>query len=703
MATLEKIRSKSVLLVVIIAVALLAFILGDAITNGRNLFGNNTTVAKIGKEKIDYQEYQQQRQRVDEMRRMDTYNRMGINDDQEVAQAALEALVGEKLLDKAVDNLGIRTTPELLRYYMLEDPGFMLPEMQTFIANMQQMGLPVSTPAQAYQLITQPTAFGLTDRQVEPLMKSWVALESKYAQEANRQQYRELLFNSYKANDLDLAAMRRYAENSVNVKVAKKAYEEADIKKNKASDDELKKAYDENKEMFKLRETAKEISFIAVEVNPSAKDVEASKALAAKVEKSLKNNEPVKESGVNVQSFATVPSKVTDASLRIFLENAKVDSVACLSTVNGFTVAKLTKRSFDVDSVKVASLVMADNPAFVNKVLAYTTSGQPLDSIMAKFSPDSLMYSSQDVDFYNGAQSFPKYLGLDKAKYDSLNNNVGKFIEIEKNQGMVAYASILEKGSFKTVADYELVNYELHPSEATLEQARANLQKFLDKNNTAEAFEKNAKAAKYNVEELQITSSTPAIPRGMMGYYPDSRAVVHWAMVNGKDGEVSKIFQNRDVNHPILYAVAVDGTYKDYLPVESRVVKNALTEKIQRQKAGDSYAKQYAKGTVEESATAMGTETNDFTGITGQGNHIITDARVRGRIMGTKPSGKVQTVKGDDGVYVFVVTEATGEPVKLSDEQLRSQAQQLYVRQLNDILIGNKKFENNIFKFEAEE
>ena len=44
MATLEKIRSKSVLLIVIIGVALLAFIVGDALTNSRNLFGDHTTV-----------------------------------------------------------------------------------------------------------------------------------------------------------------------------------------------------------------------------------------------------------------------------------------------------------------------------------------------------------------------------------------------------------------------------------------------------------------------------------------------------------------------------------------------------------------------------------------------------------------------------------------------------------------------------------
>ena len=60
MATLEKIRSKSVLLLIIIGVALLAFVIGDFFTSGRTLFGTGTTVAKVNGKSIDIQEFQNQ-------------------------------------------------------------------------------------------------------------------------------------------------------------------------------------------------------------------------------------------------------------------------------------------------------------------------------------------------------------------------------------------------------------------------------------------------------------------------------------------------------------------------------------------------------------------------------------------------------------------------------------------------------------------
>ena len=58
MATLEKIRKRSVLLLVIIGAALVAFIIGDFLNSGRNIFGDGTTVAKVDGEKIDYLAFQ---------------------------------------------------------------------------------------------------------------------------------------------------------------------------------------------------------------------------------------------------------------------------------------------------------------------------------------------------------------------------------------------------------------------------------------------------------------------------------------------------------------------------------------------------------------------------------------------------------------------------------------------------------------------
>ncbi|MDE6017870.1 MAG: SurA N-terminal domain-containing protein, partial [Muribaculaceae bacterium] len=151
MATLEKIRSKSVMLIVIIGLALLAFIVGDALTNSRNLFGDTTTVAKIGGKKIDYTEYQRKREELNhqlEQLKQANPQQYANFDVQMLAQMAVEQLVSERLLDDAVKNAGIESSPGQLRFYVLDNP-INREDMSNIIQQLNASGFSVQTPAQA--------------------------------------------------------------------------------------------------------------------------------------------------------------------------------------------------------------------------------------------------------------------------------------------------------------------------------------------------------------------------------------------------------------------------------------------------------------------------------------------------------------------------------------------------------------------------
>ena len=125
MATLEKIRSKSGFLIIVIGVALLAFIVGDALTNSQNIFGDRTTVAKVGGVKIDYTEYQRKREQLNEQleqARRQNPQQYANFDTQLLPQMALDQLISEALVKNAANKAGIRPSSNLLRFYMLENP-----------------------------------------------------------------------------------------------------------------------------------------------------------------------------------------------------------------------------------------------------------------------------------------------------------------------------------------------------------------------------------------------------------------------------------------------------------------------------------------------------------------------------------------------------------------------------------------------------
>ena len=106
MATLEKIRSKSVLLLVIVGAALLAFIIGDFFTSGRTLFGTGTTIAKVGNQKVDVQEFQR---RVQEAAQ-EAQSRGARVDNAVLQQQVLNSMIAEKLFNEEINELGLVVT-----------------------------------------------------------------------------------------------------------------------------------------------------------------------------------------------------------------------------------------------------------------------------------------------------------------------------------------------------------------------------------------------------------------------------------------------------------------------------------------------------------------------------------------------------------------------------------------------------------------
>ncbi len=151
MATLEKIRSKSVLLLIIIGVALLAFVIGDFFTSGRTLFGTGTTVAKVNGKSIDIQEFQNQVQAASQMAQ-----NQGQKIDQAVLQQqVLNQMIAQTLFQEEIEALGLTVTDDELSDAMVgaHSQGFnaMVMQMTQGQLNAQQFHDMILNP-QKYQL-----------------------------------------------------------------------------------------------------------------------------------------------------------------------------------------------------------------------------------------------------------------------------------------------------------------------------------------------------------------------------------------------------------------------------------------------------------------------------------------------------------------------------------------------------------------------
>lgn len=711
MATLEKIRSKSVFLIVVIGLALLAFIVGDALTNSRNIFGDHTTVAKVGSTKIDITDYQRKREelnnQLEEMRRQNPQQVQNF-DTQTLPQIAIQQLMQEDLLLNAAEKAGIDVTGNLLRYYMLENPQN--PDVMRIVQQLNAGGLNVSTAQQAYEVIFNPKRNGFTDAQMEPYQRLWLAAENSTKDNVARQLYMRILQNSVKANELDKKALYNDYVNTANVELAYLPYGELNEKDYPVSEAELKKAYDEKKGMFKVNEATKDMQFIAVNIAPSEKDRAEAKALAQRTVKLLQDSasqlsKDIKKDGVTLTHHSLRAADLPAGGIKDFVMNGPKDSVKLTSeSVRGFTAIRITGRTSQVDSIQV-NTVMTATEDLGKKVLAALNAGLPADSISSRWSPDSV-YTQLD-------QWLPLFTAQGKSSdipqetIDSIVNAGGKYVTLQSGPQGMMIASLVKRNAPVTIYDYDEVNYVLGPSAETVNAERAKLEKFLADNKTSADFVKNAEKAGYMLQRYSVTQSTPAVPRsmGMNSYLPDSRQVIRWVMIDAKDGDVSHIYESKSATNPAFYAAAVSASYDEYTPLSNPEVKDYLTNDIRRSKAGDKMVEKYGKKTqsLQSAAQAMGVEPRTLDNFRFGMSYAIQDPTVMGKINGTKADKKVVLAKGQDGIYVYQVMSKQKEDFPYNEQTYQQQYFQQINPNLMEMIQGNDRIKNNIYKFEAGE
>ena len=213
MATLEKIRSKSTLLLIVVGAALLAFIIGDFFTSGRTLFGTGTTIAKVGNEKIDIQEFQRRYEEVNQQ-----YQQQNTKmDPAALQQYVLNQMIQERLINKEIEDLGIEVTDNELSKAMLGPNAH-----YAMIQFAQQMGF--QSPDQLYDVAFNPTKYNVPADQAQQIQALWLNQEHQMAEMLKQQKLQYLLASSIVANDLDAKAFYDSNASTSHIIYAHKNY-----------------------------------------------------------------------------------------------------------------------------------------------------------------------------------------------------------------------------------------------------------------------------------------------------------------------------------------------------------------------------------------------------------------------------------------------------------------------------------------------
>ena len=676
-------------MLIVIGVALLAFIIGDFLNSGRSFFGAGTTVAKVDGTKISITDFQ---------RRYEQYNQQLQASNQKVDGAVvqnqvLQDMVTEQLLEEEAEALGIDVTDAEITEAMTGQGA-----VPAVVQMARQLGL--ESPAQLHDLVFNPGKYGAQDADVAQVRAQWLEMEKNVTNQLKYQKIGVLLSGAIQANDLDKEAIAADMSTASTVDLVNVPYSSLDNKDFPVSDEELQARYEKEKRQFKTEDEIRKIHYIAVNIVPSQDDLAKAQKLFNSVDSTLRVTTGV-ESVRNISELTinqrTVRSNDVDAATREFIASAAEGAVSAPRfRSDEHSLVKLLSKKMDVDSVNVDMLQVQGAKKVQDSVLNLLNSGKPFAEVA-----DNKVAGGQQNMWMNLMQ-----MGADSKSVEAKKKLLAagsEYFVIDSNDNAALIYRVNEKKAPKQMYEIAEVSYKVFPSDETIDNLRAGLQKYISANNTAKLFADNAIASGYQALEAEVTAETPQI-NGI----ESTRKEVQWAF-GAEKGSVSSIY-DKEGNDKMI-AVALDDIIPaGYMPLSDSGVRSVIETKVRNDKKGEKLLADY-KGKASDLAgyaKLMNVPVDTAVTITFSQDFIPVLRNMESKLTAEAPYAKQGSlngpVKGDQGVFVYKVVKNEKSSTQMTPEQLAqrysmSMGSAAVSRMAVEILKENKDIVNNLIDF----
>lgn len=681
MATLEKIRSKAGLLVLVVGLALFAFIIGDFLNSGSTYFRQTQErVAKVDGEVIKIQDYQGRIDEMTEMYKMQS-NSASIPEEymNQIRESVFDAMVREVVLDEATDKLGMVVSPEeLFDMVQGENISPMIQQMQMFV-NPQTGQFDKAALLNFLKQIDDDNIANYPAEQQAQLIQArnfWLFWEKNIKRQRLEQKYTTLLSKAVSANVLEAKeAFDNAAENS-DIVYAMQSYASIPDSAVNVSKSEIEKLYNQRKELYKQKE-GKVVKYIAVDIRPSQEDYDKASADIESLKEEFKTSEKVADI-VNENSEvpymdAFFTENAFDPEMKQFATTAEVGEVyGPVFDNDKYRMFKLVDKTVAPDSVKVSHIMLANTgdeartTVLADSLMNVLKNGGNFAELAKEFSADQAAENGGELGWFTEITALR---GVNEdfknAVFSTPVNGIAKVKSL--------YGTHLVKVTEKTnnVNKYKVADIDMtvSPSSKTYSNIYNELNQFISKNNDLAKLDDAAKEAGYNL----ISGVTVTADNQTLGSIKNSRQVIRWAFQNDK-GKISEIFECDDK----FVIAGVEGTLKEgYRSVAS--VTPALRAELAAQKKGEKIAADLkAKNltSMDAYADAMGSKV-DSVKFVNFGTRRIAGIGVEPKMNAMVSVAEVDKVSepvvGNNGVYVFKVYDRNKDAKEFNEtEEIRS-------------------------------
>jgi len=261
-SVLQKIQNQTGCLLLVIGVAMLAFVLTDLISSGSSIFGSDeNAVGEIANEKVSYEEFNAT---FENLKNQLIANNPGIVIDENIAKQyqnqAWNMVVESRVIEPQYEELGISVSPAELEDLTIGDNTH--PQIQ------QSFQDPETKQFDKQRL----TRFLKEDINTNPdALKSWNEFQDQFTRGLIAQKYNQMIGSSVYFTNLESKYNDEENEKSRSITVVSLPFNEYEDSTLKVSDEEIL-AYIKKSPKKYEEKASRDIEFIRLNVTPSKED-----------------------------------------------------------------------------------------------------------------------------------------------------------------------------------------------------------------------------------------------------------------------------------------------------------------------------------------------------------------------------------------------------------------------------------------------
>ena len=716
MAALGTIRKRGVILVCIISFGLFAFIAEEAFRSCDSAKNNERQqIGEVFGEKISVQEFQKLVDEYTEVIKMQQ-GQDNLPEEQmnQVKDMVWNSYIQNKIVAHEAEKLGLTVTDAELQDILKTGTSPML--AQTPFVNQQTGRFDVSALqkflADYKAQKANPSANAQMMDQYTKIYNYWSFIEKTLRQQTLAQKYQSLLAHCFLSNPVE-AKMAFKAENEESkLQLAAFPYSDIQDDKVKVVESDLKAKYDEMKARFKQPVESRDIKFVDIQVEASQADRAALNkefagyhtqlaAAADPTEVVRKSASTVAYLGIPVAKDA-FPSDIA----------ATLDSMAVGATTavkantadNTLNIVKLVNKQQLPDSIQyrviqVAAASVAEAKTKADSIQGAISGGADFEAIAKKYGQtgEKAWMTTRQYEF---AQSMDKD---NKAFINALNTQaVNATSQLQLGQGYVIL-QVCDRKAMIEKYTAAVIKKNVDFSQDTYRTAYNKFSSFVSANQTADEIVKNAAKSGYKVQDLKdITTATHYVAN-----IHSTREALKW-IFEAKEGSVSPMYECGNNDH--LLVVVLDKINRiGFRGLDDPQVKEMVKAEVIKDKKAEMIEAKLNGVKNIAAAKSKGAKVSEVNQITFAAPVFVasvgaSEPALSGAVSATKKGVfSAHPVKGNAGVYLFLVTNKSNRPVKFDEkaqeQKCRQKSMQYAGNFMNELYLNANVVDNRYLFF----